>query len=54
MDQNLPFPNRRQRRDGQPRRRPGRDVLVGEKDIFDPASPADYREYRTVLGYGRR
>jgi hypothetical protein len=46
--------DRRTRRDsGRPRRRPVRDIRVGEKDFFDPTNPADYREFLTVNGYCR-
>jgi len=54
MYQSLPFADRRQRRDARPDRHTSRGVLVGEKEFFNPANPADYREYRIVLGYGRR
>ena len=54
MYQSLPFADRRQRRDARPDRHNRRFVLAGEKEFFDPADPADYREYRVVLGYGRR
>ncbi|MDT4994545.1 MAG: hypothetical protein QOH97_4437 [Actinoplanes sp.] len=46
--------DRRTRRDsGRLRRRPDRYIRVGEKDIFDPANPADCREFLTVSGYCR-
>jgi hypothetical protein len=54
MYQDLPFADRRQRRDARVTRHHRRFVLAGEKEVFDPASPADAREYRTVVNYGRR
>ncbi|MEU7906408.1 hypothetical protein [Actinoplanes sp. NPDC049118] len=55
MYQDLPFADRHQRREARTGRHPRRRyVLAGEKDVFDPASPADYREYRTVVNYGHR
>jgi len=54
MYQSLPFADRRQRQDARPERHHSCCVLVGEKEFFNPSDPADYREYRVVLGYGRR
>ena len=54
MHQDLPFADRRQRRATRPHRHNRRYVLAGEKEFFDPASPADFVEYRTVQGYHRR
>ncbi|WP_157410735.1 hypothetical protein [Actinoplanes rectilineatus] len=56
MFHDLDFTDRRTRRDAGPNHshRRARPVLTGEKDFYDPASPADLREYRVVMGYGRR
>jgi hypothetical protein len=53
MHHDLPFADRRQRRDASARRRTDRCVHAGEKDFYT-ASPADQQELRTVLNYGRR
>jgi hypothetical protein len=56
MFQHLDFTDRRTRRDtGLNRPRPARRyVLVGEKDFYDTASPADYREFCIVRDYNQR
>ena len=56
MFHDLDFTDRRTRRDAGLNRSPrrARPVRTGEKDIYDPTSPADLREYRTVMAYGRR
>ena len=56
MFQHLDFTDRRTRRDtGLNRPRPARKfVLVGEKEFYDTASPADYREFQIVQGYNQR
>jgi hypothetical protein len=51
MDRNLPFADRRQRRDARPDRHDSPCVLVGQKEFFNPANPADYREYLIVRAY---
>ncbi|RSM47787.1 hypothetical protein DMB66_47530 [Actinoplanes sp. ATCC 53533] len=51
MYQNLPLADRRQRRDARPDRNNSHCVLVGEKEFFNPADPADYREYLIVRAY---
>jgi hypothetical protein len=53
MHHDLPFADRRQRRDASPARHTSRVVLTGEKDYYT-ASPADQQELHIVRGYGRR
>ena len=53
MHHDLPFADRRQRRDASGRRRTDRCVRAGEKDFYT-SSPADLRELRTVRDYTRQ
>ncbi|MBG0567520.1 hypothetical protein [Actinoplanes aureus] len=56
MFHDLDIIDRRTRRNTAFTRRQGarRYVLTGEKDFYDTTSPADFREFRTVVGYGKR
>ena len=54
MHQDQPFADRRQRRDARVTAHRRRFVLAGEKEVFDPTSPADAREYRIVVNSGHR
>ncbi|WIN00005.1 hypothetical protein ACTOB_003678 [Actinoplanes oblitus] len=56
MFHDLDFTDRRTRQHSglNHRRRGPRPALAGEKDFYNPRSPEDFREYRTVLNYSRR